>query len=316
MKIPALFREYIWLVNTIYRARKISLAELNDKWVETDMSEGIEMARTTFNRHKDAIQDIFGIYIDCDRRDGYRYYIGNPKVLKEDSVQNWMLSTLSLSNVIRESISLQDRIIAEHVSVDETLLEQLTRAMKSSHRINIRYRRYGSPQSYWTGADPYCLKLFHRQWYLLGRLFDNKYEMFALNMIEEIKIQERKFKISKDFDVADFFEPYFGVVIDEGVPTERIVIRAYGDERFRLKDIPLHKSQIFKSWHDETDLIDDAENYHDYDDIEVKLKPTPDFIDFLLSKTGRLQVLSPQSVIDKVNGRMGKAINMYNDKNN
>lgn len=315
MKIPALFREYIWLVNTIYRARKISLAELNDKWVETDMSEGIEMARTTFNRHKDAIQDIFGIYIDCDRRDGYRYYIGNPKVLKEDSVQNWMLSTLSLSNVIRESISLQDRIIAEHVSVDEKLLEKLTGAMKSSHRINIRYRRYGSPQSYWTGADPYCLKLFHRQWYLLGRLFDNKYEMFALNMIEEIKIQERKFKISKDFDAADFFEPYFGVVIDEDVPTERIVIRAYGDERFRLNDVPLHKSQIFKSWHDETDLIDDAENYHDYDDIEVKLKPTPDFIDFLLSKAGRLQVLSPQSVIDKVNDRMDKAINMYNDKN-
>lgn len=315
MRIPALFKEYIWLVNTIYRARKISLVELNDMWVETDMSGGVEMARTTFNRHKDAIQDIFGIYIDCDRRDGYRYYIGNPKVLKEDSVQNWMLSTLSLSNVISESVSLQDRIIAELVSVDEKLLETLTGAMKTGHRINIRYHRYGSPQCFWTGADPYCLKLFHQQWYLLGRLFDNKYEMFALNMMEDIKVQERKFKISKDFDATDFFAPYFGVAIDEDMSIERIIIRAYGDERFRLKDVPLHKSQTFRSWHDEMNLIDDAEDYQDHDDIEVWLKPTPDFIDFLLSKTGRLQVLSPQSVIDKIKDRMNKAIKMYNNEN-
>jgi hypothetical protein len=33
------------------------------------MSEGAPLSRTTFNRHKDAIEDIFGIYIDCDRRD-------------------------------------------------------------------------------------------------------------------------------------------------------------------------------------------------------------------------------------------------------
>ena len=63
MKSYALFQEYIWLVNTIYRAGKITLEEINRKWVETDMSEGLEMVRSTFNRHKDAIQDMFGIDI-------------------------------------------------------------------------------------------------------------------------------------------------------------------------------------------------------------------------------------------------------------
>lgn len=294
MKIPALFKEYIWLVNTIHHARKISLTELNDKWVETDMSGGVEMARTTFNRHKDAIQDIFGIYIECDRKDGYRYYIGNPEVLEDDTVQNWMLSTLSLSNVVSESLSLKDRIIAERVSVDDELLEQLIKAMKTGHRINIRYRQYGSPQSYWTGADPYCLKLFHQKWYLLGRLFDDKYMMFCLNMIEEVKIQQHTFKMNKDFRAADFFEPYFGVVIDEDMPTERMVLRAYGDERYELNDVPMHKSQSIKTWNDE----------EDYADIEVELKPTSDFIDYLLSKRGRLEVIKPQSVIDKVNARL------------
>ena len=68
MKIPAKFKEYIWLVNTIRKARRITFAEINEKWLQTDMSEGIELARSTFARHKDAIEDIFGIYIDCDRR--------------------------------------------------------------------------------------------------------------------------------------------------------------------------------------------------------------------------------------------------------
>ena len=314
MRTPALFKEYTWLVRTIYRARRISLVELNERWVETDMSGGVEMARTTFNRHKDAIQEIFGIYIECDSRGGYRYYIGNPEVLEDDSVQNWMLSTLSLSNVVSESLALKDHIMAERVAVDKQLLEQLIKAMKSGRRVSIRYCQYGSPQSFWTAADPYCLKLFHQKWYLLGKLFDDKYELFCLNKIEEIKIQKHSFKMPKDFDVADFFAPYFGVVIDEDMPTERIVIRAYGDERYELRDVPLHKSQIFKSWPSESEQIDHPERYRDYADIEVTLKPTTDFIDFLLSKTGRLRVLSPKSVIDKMMARMDQSMEMYNHK--
>ena len=87
MKSYALFKEYIWLVNTINFAGKITLEDINRKWVETDMSEGLPIVRSTFNRHKDAIQDIFGIDIECDKRDGFKYYIGNYEVLKEESIQ-------------------------------------------------------------------------------------------------------------------------------------------------------------------------------------------------------------------------------------
>lgn len=70
MKTYDVFKEYIWLVNTIRKAKRISLAEINDKWRDVDMSGGVDFARATFNRHKDAIQDIFGIYIECDRKNG------------------------------------------------------------------------------------------------------------------------------------------------------------------------------------------------------------------------------------------------------
>ena len=37
MKIPVLFKEYIWLVNTIYQAGKISFAKINEKWLRTEL---------------------------------------------------------------------------------------------------------------------------------------------------------------------------------------------------------------------------------------------------------------------------------------
>lgn len=90
MKTSFKFKEYIWLVETIHKARKITFAEIQEKWLRSDLSEGVELARSTFNRHKDAIQDMFGIYIECDRQHGYQYYIGNDEELENDSVQNWL----------------------------------------------------------------------------------------------------------------------------------------------------------------------------------------------------------------------------------
>lgn len=55
MKAYDVFKEYIWLVNTIRKARKISLEEINRLWRETDMSGGVEFHRTTFTRHRNAI---------------------------------------------------------------------------------------------------------------------------------------------------------------------------------------------------------------------------------------------------------------------
>ena len=141
MKTYNKFKEYIWLVNTIRKAKKISLAEINDLWLDTEMSEGVELSRSTFNRNKDAIEDIFGIFIDCDRNNGYKYYIGNESVLHEDTIQNWLLSTLTVSNIVSEGISIQDRILLE-TPPDNVYLPKMIEAMKRSVRIKISYLRY------------------------------------------------------------------------------------------------------------------------------------------------------------------------------
>ena len=113
MKTQSLFKEYIWLLNTLLRYKKISLAEINEKWVNTELSGGIEIARSTFNRHKEAIENIFGILIECDVKDGYKYYIENEEDLQENSIQNWLFSTLSVNNLLSESVSLKNKILLQ-----------------------------------------------------------------------------------------------------------------------------------------------------------------------------------------------------------
>ena len=71
MTTPTLFKEYIWLVNTINQVRNITLNDINKKWLTTERSGGMELVRSIFNRHKVVIEDLFGIRIECDRSKGY-----------------------------------------------------------------------------------------------------------------------------------------------------------------------------------------------------------------------------------------------------
>ena len=102
MKQSNIFHQYAWLLATLKRYKRMTLEEINELWVDTEMSGGVPMARNTFLRHKAAVEDMFGLYIECDRKNGFRYYIGNEYVLQENSVQNWLLSTLTVSNLISE----------------------------------------------------------------------------------------------------------------------------------------------------------------------------------------------------------------------
>lgn len=168
MKASALFKQYVWLVDTIRRCKRITLAELNERWLHTELSEGRPLSRTTFNRHRSEVEEIFGIVIGCDADNCY--YIVSSDVIHTDTVQQWMLSTLTVSNIVGEARNLHDRILLESIPTEGEMLRQIVEAMQRSVHINITYRRYGSTtDASWTIA-PYCIKLFRRRWYLLGNI--------------------------------------------------------------------------------------------------------------------------------------------------
>lgn len=296
MTVPSLFKEYIWLVNTIKRARRISFAEIQEKWLDTEMSGGVEFARSTFNRHKDAIQDIFGINIDCDRKGGYKYYIANEKVLREDTVQNWIVSTMSVNDVISDSKALHDRIVLQQIPCDE-YLETFINAMKRKVRVEVKYRRYESDNITEVDFEPYCLKLFNQRWYVLAHFHRDAtpekeerdyYGVYSFDRMQEVSLTNVKFEVRDDFDAQDYFSECFGVFASESTPAERIVLRAYNKQRYYLNDLPLHHSQK---------VIGRGENYTDF---EYYIRPTIDFCGHILSLANQLKVICPQSLADRI----------------
>lgn len=302
MKNASLFKGYVWLVNTIAHAGKISLVEINERWMKTDMSGGLPFARTTFNRHKDAIQDIFGIIIDCDRKDGYNYYIGNHEVLHDESVQNWMLSTLSVNNIIADSLSLQDRILLEHIPSGDQQLQTAIEAMKQGRTVMLHYKRYQATDVRHYAVEPYCIKLFHRRWYLLARFPDKGFGTFSFDRISRIELLDETFKIDEGFNATRYFSECYGVMVDERVAPERVVLRAYGQERYYLRDLPLHPSQ--------RQLSETA----DYADFEYTLRPTNDFKAHLLSRGQWLIVQSPEWLACDIQQWMQQALQRYDEK--
>lgn len=314
MRVPALFKEYIWLVNTIRKAGDdgISFAEINEKWLETELSDGVELARSTFNRHKDAIEDIFGLIIDCNRLNGYRYFISNEEVLGEDSIQNWMLNTLTVNNIIGEALTLQDRILLQPAPVEGDYLKMVIEAMKKNVKLAVDYRKYGDDEPRHLTFEPYCIKLFKQRWYILGHFHRNAiadrpevdyFGVFSFDRILNMSLTDDKFQMDPNFNAQAYFEECFGVLVNDDTVAQRIVIRVFGDERFYVRDLPIHKSQR------------EIGQGEDYTDFELFMRPTIDLSTHFVSRSFLIKVLEPQWLADEIHHMHMQAVLMYEAEN-
>ena len=288
MTTYAKFKEYIWLVNCISRARAITLRDINEQWVLTDMSGGLPMSRNTFFRHRCAIEDIFGIIIECDMRHGNKYHIRNDYVLREDSVQNWMLSTLTVGNMLGESQSLHERILLENVPSGGDMLQRVISAMREARRVVVTYRRYGAGDDSHYELAPLCIKLFRQRWYLLAAFDNGRKSIFAFDRIRSVTTSDQRFKADDDFDAQAYFADSYGIVVDHDVDRERVVLRAWGNERYYQRDLPMHHSQRQIAATD------------DHTDFELTLRPTDDFKAAVLARGSWLMVVEPQWLADEI----------------
>lgn len=300
MKNSSIFSQYVWLLNILRHHGRLSLEELNDKWREKDISDGVSLSRTTFNRHKDAIFDMFGVIIDCDRKDGYRYYISNPEVLEEKSIERWMLNSLTVGTVLADSQSIHEKILLERVPGGEEHLQTIIRALKERKRLEICYARFGQV-AYNATVSPYALKLWHQRWYLLG--FNGQYLVtYSLDRMREATMLEKSFTIPVDFSAEEYFNEYYGVLTDTEKPIQDIIIRAYTHSINYLRTLPLHPTQ--------RELESNKEN-SEYVDFSYRLRPTPDFLNALASIGPYVEVISPFSLREEMKQFFKEALSRY-----
>lgn len=299
MKASKIFRQYVWITDTIYHSGGITLQELNERWVKTELSEGIPMNRLTFNRHRAAIEEIFDINIEC-RRKGYQYYIENEEILKSNSLKHWMIDSLSVSNVLLESSSLKDRILLENIPSGKKHLQPIINAMKQGKRLLIEYLRFGKLERRQIIVEPYAIKVFKQRWYLLAA--DDKWTIpavYALDRIMSLKETGDSFEYPKDFNAEIFFKDCYGVICGTNDEVQKIVLRAYPPYVNYLRTLPLHTSQK------------ELNSTSDYADFELYLRPTFDFRQELLSQGDEVEILQPENFREEMKSLLEKMLKRY-----
>lgn len=278
-----LLNKYVWLVKTIYKAKYISLEEINKLWIEEDMSEGMEIPRKTFNTWKNQAEELFGIIINCERKGGYHYYIENADDIKNGEFRNWLLESVSVGNLLLENKSLNNRIILENVPSGKEHLARILEAMKKSEVLEIIYKSYWEEEEKTLKVAPYCVKLFRQRWYMVARrLFDDKIRIYSLDRIRQLSVTAENFTYPDDFSPENYFDGFFGIINIKDVPVENVVLKVDAGQANYMRALPLHSSQK------------EVEKNKFGSIFTLKIRPTFDFMQEILWNGDTVEVLEPQ----------------------
>ena len=297
MKPLLILKTYAWIIKTLRDYGPITYKDLIAYWNDDRLSENNSMVRQTFARYKRDLEEFFNISIRCDKQN--RYYIENDRSLKEDTVQNWMIASMSVNSTLADSKEIHGRIIMEDIPSSGKYLSSIVEAMSRNMKILLTYQRYAFTWSRQHKVAPFYLKLYNRRWYLLGEKDDGTMLTFALDRIIALEMTTEDFEMGKKDKASDYFADCYGVMKDMTKPAERIVLRAYGTEANCMRDLKLHPSQ--------KEIATDD----DYSDFELFLRPSMDFRGKILERGGRLKVMEPQHLAEEIREIHLESVNLY-----
>ena len=279
-----LLNKYVWLVETIYKAKRISFEEINRRWLDNDLSEDKPLSIRTFHKWRNVIEEMFGLIIENENGGQYRYYIQNADDLKDgSSMRSWLFSTLTVSNLMMESINIKDKILFEEIPDSEKFLPIILEALKKNRVLEMTYQSYWRNEANTFNLEPYCLKVFKQRWYLVGRSpYYDKIMIYALDRIHQLSLTDESFDYPKYFKAAEYFDDCFGIIADQDYKVETVKLKVSAGQANYLRDLSLHQSQ------------NEIERNDEYSIFTVELRPTFDFQQEILSMGSDIEVLAPK----------------------
>ena len=288
--VKSLLNKYVWLAETIYKAKRITFEEINEKWLGNELSEGVELPLRTFHKWRIAVEEMFGLVIDCERKGGYHYYIANEEELKNGNLRNWLLNSISVSNLLIDNLHMKERILLEEIPSGQAFLSSIIEAMKKVQTIRMTYQSYWSDKTSTFEVEPFCVKLFKLRWYMVARSpYYGDVLIYALDRIHTLSVlADKRFKMPDTFHPSEYFEKYYGVIIDDELDVEEIKLKVSVGQANYWRSLPLHHSQ------------QEIERTEKYSIFELRLCPTYDFLQEILRNGEDVEVLEPLSLRDKV----------------
>ncbi len=286
-----LFNRYVWLVDLVLRRRKITFEEVSNAWCNSSLNNsGDELPLRTFHNHRSAIAAMFDIEINCDKRNGFVYYIENSEDVTRGGVRQWLVNTFAVNNLINESHKLKSRILFEQIPSGQHYLTPIIEAMRDGLSVEITYESFWRNEVHTFPIEPYCVKVFKQRWYVLGRSpYKDELRTYALDRISDLHITDDKYSVPKDFDAAEYFRYGFGIMPrDDWHKVEYVELKVYGSQANYIRTLPLHHSQ------------EEIQTNVEFTIFRYLLCPTYDFRQEILSQGEKVEVLSPVSFREEV----------------
>ncbi len=298
------FNRYVWLLDTIMQHGHLTLTDLNDLWRRSSLNpDGIPLPPRTFHNHREAILDTFGIEIKFDKTLGY--YIANED-MNVNGVRSWLMTSLSVNNLINESSTLRDRILLEDIPSGQDYLKMVINAMKEGMMLEMEYQKFQDQQSSRVVVAPYCVKLFKQRWYMAGKPSDrSEPRIYALDRIQGLLQTRRSFTFPESFDACEYFTNCFGIVRDEaGCKPQTIRLKVWDRQRHYLRTLKLHHSQK------------EVEQHADWSVFEYFMAPTWDLEQELLQYNDCVEVLEPESLRQAMKDHISNMKDVYDGRYN
>lgn len=305
---------YCWLIGKL-EYRRMTLQEICDEWAESSSNiDGRELSVRTFHRYREEIANIFGLDIECDKADSYRYFIRRDKYA-DTEISGWLLSSLRIAS-LGDMLKYHDKVVLEDAPQNTGYLDDIVGAIDKQYAIKFHYRTpYGNEMD--MKIAPAFIRLFHQRWYVIGNLIEqdghepkpNKDNsdfhprVLPFDRISYMDIVCEKQHLSKKtrdlLKPDNFYDGCYGIIRQQNIPPRKIRIRAFYPENNYIDEVPLHESQT---------VVRRADDYTDY---ELFVSPTRDFKQELLWHGRKIIVLSPDDFLEEMIGILDGMVKSY-----
>ena len=174
--------------------------------------------------------------------------------------------------------------------------------------VSFTHHPFGKEEpSLYYNFKPHALKMFERRWYLIGRDRDSKpHHSYALDRITDCELQEDTYTRDPEFSLEEMFDGYYGIIRGdsdrESSPVESIWLKVEADQANYLRSLPLHSSQLELRRNDEYSLF------------SVRVRPTFDFKQKILSMGSSVEVVKPESFRAEVREEIAAMLGNYREE--
>ena len=304
---------YSWLIGLLDR-KHLTFEEIADEWKEARANQDNDVLdKRTFHRYRDNIQSQFGISVECNKSDGYRYYLKRDPV-DDDDVTEWMLSSLRLAS-LGDMLKYHNKVMLDTPPYNTEYLDDILAAIDKHYLLKFKYvSGFGAESD--IVLQPAFVRYFKQRWYVVGvkvkseerRVKNSSAEVdgeadlnaatdgkkfvrcLPFDRISFLKMICEKHplpaKMKKFLTPENYYEDCFGIYRMEDVPVEKIRIRAFYPEYNYIEEVPLHESQ---------QKVKESKDgmFREY---TLTVRPSRDFLQELLWHGRNIIVLKPESL--------------------